>query len=169
MATKLLDGIKFLLRLISCISICLLTIIVFIQVINRNFFDHSFTWVEEVASMAMVFITYMGAAMATINNSNTRIDFFIRKLPKPIYNVFEVLDDGICIAFLVLVTAWSYKLMLSNWSMVTPALRLPQGINYFAILLGCILMIIFYLIQVWLHLCRMMGKDTAKAEEVLNR
>lgn len=31
--------------------------------------------------MAMVYITYFGAAMATINNSNTRIDFFIRKLP----------------------------------------------------------------------------------------
>ena len=81
MAKKLLDTIKFLLRLISCISICLLVVIVFMQVINRNFFDHSFTWVEEVASMAMVFITYLGAAMATINNGNTRIDFFIRKLP----------------------------------------------------------------------------------------
>jgi hypothetical protein len=33
--------------------------------------------------MAMVFITYLGAAMATINNGNTRIDFFIRKLPTP--------------------------------------------------------------------------------------
>ena len=83
MAKKLLDTIKFLLRLISCVSICLLVVIVFMQVINRNFFDHSFTWVEEVASMAMVFITYLGAAMATINNGNTRIDFFIRKLPDP--------------------------------------------------------------------------------------
>ena len=119
--------------------------------------------------MAMVFITYMGAAMATINNSNTRIDFFIRKLPKPVYNVFEILDDVICIAFLVIITAWSYKLMLSNWSMVTPALRLPQGINYFAIMLGCILMIIFYLVLLWLHLNKLMGKDTTKAEEVLNR
>lgn len=63
MAKKLLDTIKFLLRLISCVSICLLVVIVFMQVINRNFFDHSFTWVEEVASMAMVFITYLGAAM----------------------------------------------------------------------------------------------------------
>lgn len=166
---KLLDGIKFLLRLLSCVSICLLTIIVFMQVVNRNFFDHSFTWVEEVASMAMVFVTYMGAAMATINNGNTRIDFFIRKLPKPVYNFFELLDDFICIAFLVVVTGMSYKMMLSNWSMETPALRLPQGINYLAILLGCMLMIIFYLVQVWLHVCRLMGKDTTQTEEALNR
>lgn len=125
MAKKLLDTIKFLLRLISCISICLLVVIVFMQVINRNFFDHSFTWVEEVASMAMVFITYLGAAMATINNGNTRIDFFIRKLPTPVYNAFELLDDVICIAFLVIVSTIAYKQMMTSWPMQTPALRLP--------------------------------------------
>ena len=121
MAKKLLDTIKFLLRLISCVSICLLVVIVFMQVINRNFFDHSFTWVEEVASMAMVFITYLGAAMATINNGNTRIDFFIRKLPTPVYNAFELLDDVICIVFLVIVSSVAYKQMLTSWSMQTPA------------------------------------------------
>lgn len=127
MAKKLLDTIKFLLRLISCVSICLLVVIVFMQVINRNFFDHSFTWVEEVASMAMVFITYLGAAMATINNGNTRIDFFIRKLPTPVYNAFELLDDVICIVFLVIVSTIAYKQMLTSWSMQTPALRSASG------------------------------------------
>ena len=169
MAKKLLDTIKFLLRLISCVSICLLVVIVFMQVINRNFFDHSFTWVEEVASMAMVFITYLGAAMATINNGNTRIDFFIRKLPTPVYNAFELLDDVICIGVLVIVSTIAYKQMLTSWSMQTPALRLPQGINYLAILLGCVLMIVFYVVWAILHLMKLMGRDTSKEEEELNR
>ena len=56
--------------------ICTLTIIVAMQVVNRNFLQHSFTWVEEVAGIAMIFVTYLGASMATVNNSNTRIDFF---------------------------------------------------------------------------------------------
>lgn len=165
MAKKLLDTIKFLLRLISCISICLLVVIVFMQVINRNFFDHSFTWVEEVASMAMVFITYLGAAMATINNGN----IFIRKLPTPVYNAFELLDDVICIAFLVIVSTIAYKQMMTSWPMQTPALRLPQGINYLAILLGCVLMIVFYVVWAILHLMKLMGRDTSKEEEELNR
>ena len=107
--------------------------------------------------------------MATINNGNTRIDFFIRKLPTPVYNVFEVIDDVICIAFLVIVSNVAYKQMLTSWSMQTPALRLPQGINYLAILLGCVLMIIFYVVWTLLHLQKLMGKDTSKEEEELNR
>ena len=58
------------------------------------------------------------------------------------YNAFELLDDVICIVFLVIVSTIAYKQMLTSWSMQTPALRLPQGINYLAILLGCVLMIV---------------------------
>ena len=83
MVLKLIDKVKFLLRILSCVTVCTLTIIIGIQVVNRYVFGTSFTWVEELAGMAMVYITYFGAAMATINNSNTRIDFFIRKLPGP--------------------------------------------------------------------------------------
>ena len=169
MATKILNGIKFFLRLISCVSICMLIIIVFMQVINRNFFDHSFTWVEEVASMSMVFITYLGAAMATINNSNTRIDFFIRLLPKKLYHAVEVLDDAICIGFLVLVVVMAQRMMVVNWTMYTPALKLPVGVNYFAILLGSILMIVFYFIHMILDAKKMLGHDVSAAEEALNK
>lgn len=99
MAKKLLDTIKFLLRLISCVSICLLVVIV----------------------------------------------------------------------FLVIVSTIAYKQMLTSWSMQTPALRLPQGINYLAILLGCVLMIVFYVVWAILHLMKLMGRDTSKEEEGLNR
>ena len=75
MVLKLIDKVKFLLRILSCVTVCTLTIIIGIQVVNRYVFGTSFTWVEELAGMAMVYITYFGAAMATINNSNTRIDF----------------------------------------------------------------------------------------------
>lgn len=46
MAKKLLDTIKFLLRLISCVSICQLVVIVFMQVIN----DIDFEFVHKLAA-----------------------------------------------------------------------------------------------------------------------
>ena len=111
MVLKLIDKVKFLLRILSCVTVCTLTIIIGIQVVNRYVFGTSFTWVEELAGMAMVYITYFGAAMATINNSNTRIDFFIRKLPGPVYRGFEILDDCICIAFLLVICRYAAKLV----------------------------------------------------------
>ena len=59
--------------------------------------------------------------------------------------------------------------MMTSWPMQTPALRLPQGINYLAILLGCVLMIVFYVVWAILNLMKLMGRDTSKEEEELNR
>ena len=169
MAEKILNWIKTALRFLSCITICFLAIIVGMQVVNRNFLDHSFTWVEELASIIMIYITYFGAAMATINNSNTRIDFFIRLLPKKIHGFFEVLDDVICIAFLFVIIKYAYIGMIKNTEMFTPALHLPLTVNYVGILLGCILMVIFYAIHTYLDFEKIRGKDKSLAEEALNR
>ena len=52
MVLKLIDKVKFLLRILSCVTVCTLTIIIGIQVVNRYVFGTSFTWVEELAGMA---------------------------------------------------------------------------------------------------------------------
>lgn len=169
MIIKIMDKIKFLLRSLSCITICTLTIITAMQVINRYAFKSSFTWVEELGGMAMVYITYFGAAMATINNSNTRIDFFIRKLPEPVYRAFEVLDDCICIAFLGVVCFFAWKLTGTNMCALSAAMKVPLSVNYIAILAGCALMMIFYSIRLWCDVQKLMGKDMEYIEKELGQ
>lgn len=119
--------------------------------------------------MAMVFVTFLGAAMATINNSNTRIDFFIRLLPKKGTYVFEMLDDLICIGFLAVVCQLATGLMEKNMTIFTPALKLPMAINYFAILLGSVLMILFYLVRLYMDSQRLFGKNMDAMEEEMNK
>ena len=43
MVLKLIDKVKFLLRILSCVTVCTLTIIIGIQVVNRYVFGTSFT------------------------------------------------------------------------------------------------------------------------------
>lgn len=62
----------------------------------------------------------------------------------------------------------AYKQMLTSWSMQTPPSVLPQGILS-GHLLGCVLMIVFYVVWAILHLMKLMGRDTSKEEEELNR
>ena len=54
MIVKIADKIKFILRSLSCITICTLVIVTGLQVVNRYVFQKSFTWVEELGGMAMV-------------------------------------------------------------------------------------------------------------------
>lgn len=169
MIVKVMNKVKFILRVISCIMVCMLTVIVAMQVMNRDFFGHSFTWVEELAGISMIFVTYLGAAMATINNSNTRIDFFIRMLPVKVTNAINVLDNLICIAFLCVVSKLAFKLMETNINTLTPAMKLPISINYFGVLLGSALMILFYILHVYLDIQRFRGKNVTEIEGELNK
>ena len=169
MAEKTLSFIKKALRMLSCITICFLVIIVAMQVVNRNFFGHAFTWVEELSSILMIYITYFGAAIATINNSNTRIDFFIRKLPDKLHKGFEFADNIICLAFLAVVIVYSIQGMQKNIAMFTPAMHLPISIEYLGILLGCALMVVFYCVHAVLDFKKLLGKDVSEEEEALNK
>lgn len=169
MIIKAIDKIKFFLRCLSCVTICTLVIITAIQVVMRYGFRHSLTWVEELGGIAMIYITYCGAAMATINNSNTRIDFFIRQLPKPIYRGFEVLDDCVCIAFLLVLCRYSWKLIGNNIHTLSTALKLPLAVNYAGVLIGCLLMIAFYLIHLYIDIQKIKGVDMTEIEEALNQ
>ena len=60
---KLIDIVKKLVTWACSFALALMATIVFIQVINRNIFGGSFKWVEEMASMCMVWITFFGAAL----------------------------------------------------------------------------------------------------------
>lgn len=117
----------------------------------------------------MIYITYFGAAMATINGSNTRIDFFIRHLPTVVYRSIEVLDDCVCIAFLGVICRFAYKMMLANMHALSAAMKIPLAVNYVGVLLGCALMIVFYGIHLWIDVQKLSGKDMSKTEEVLNQ
>ena len=162
MVLKLIDKVKFLLRILSCVTVCTLTIIIGIQVVNRYVFGTSFTWVEELAGMAMIYITYFGAAMATVNNSNTRIDFFIRKLPGPVYR-------GICVAFLLVICRYAVKLVGTNLHALSAAMKIPLAVNYVGVLSGCVLMIVFYLLRLWIDVEKFRGRNMDYVEEELSR
>ena len=169
MIIKATDKIKFFLRCLSCMTICTLVIITAIQVVMRYVFHQSLTWVEELGGIAMIYITYCGAAMATINNSNTRIDFFIKQLPKPVYRAFEVFDDCVCIAFLIVLSRYAWKMIGKNLHTLSTAMKLPIAVNYVGEMIGCLLMIAFYLIHLYIDIQKCKGVDMTEIEEALNQ
>ena len=103
------------------------------------------------------------------NNNNTRIDFFIRKLPGKGHMLFEILDNLICITFLVVICVFAGKLVGSNMNALSAAMKVPLAVNYVAILVGCIMMIIFYIMHLGIDIQKFRGIDMTSVEEELNR
>lgn len=126
----LMQKVQNLIKLICSIALALMATIVLIQVINRNVFDGSFKWVEELSTMCMVCITFLGAALATSMNAHTRIELFVNLLPKPLPSVVFTAGDLLCAAFCIALLCYGWPLVVENLHTMSPAMKAPLAINY---------------------------------------
>ncbi len=143
---KLLSKIQLAVKLICSVSIALMAAVVFIQVVNRNVFDSSFKWVEELSTMCMVCITFLGAALATSLNAHTRIELFVNLLPGQLPKIVFSLGDLICALFCVALIFYCCPLIMGNLHTMSPAMKLPLAINYivfaFSMLLSAVYLVL---------------------------
>lgn len=144
---KLLSRIQLLVKLICSISIALMAAVVFIQVVNRNVFDSSFKWVEELSTMCMVCITFLGAALATSLNAHTRIELFVNLLPGKLPKIIFALGDLVCAVFCASLIFYCWPLIMQNLHTMSPAMKLPLAINYLVFALSMLLSAVYLVLR----------------------
>lgn len=140
--------IRQILEIICCLVLSTMSVIVMMQVIDRNVFQKTFVWVEELAGLCMVAITFLGAALATCTNQHTRIDFLVLKLPKRGSLIVYILGNLTCCLFVTILACQAIPMASKNWHNLTPRLKLPYGINYVSVAVGSILMLVYLLAQI---------------------
>lgn len=130
-----------------CVALMILmTVATFVQVIDRYIFHSSFFWSEESAIMGMIYITFMGATLAVRKGRHTRIDFLINMFPPKGKRYIDALDNIICAAFLAFLGYSSLPIIRNTSSQRTVGMGVSRALYYYAILIGCILMVFYLLI-----------------------
>jgi len=76
------EKLIFIEKLIASFSLLLLLVLAFSQVILRNFFDLGFSDIDVISRHLVLFITFMGAALACEGHQHIKIDF-INSIIKP--------------------------------------------------------------------------------------
>ncbi len=144
---RLIDIVKKLVTWVCSFALALMAFIVFMQVINRNIVGGSFKWVEELSGMCMIWITFLGAALATTLNAHTRIELFVNLLPKLLSQSIFALGDLVCAVFSVALCYYSYPLIVANLHTMSPAMKLPLAINYIVFFISAFLICIFMILR----------------------
>ncbi|WP_438334329.1 TRAP transporter small permease subunit [Edwardsiella tarda] len=116
--------VSFLLALLSCI--------VFINVVLRYGFESSLLSVDELSRYLFVWLTFLGAIVAFMENRHVNVTFFIDKLSPPARRRLEIVTHLLMLA-LCLMLLWGGMLKtLQDWDNRTPILGLPVGLLYAA-------------------------------------
>lgn len=124
---------KKILEAILAINLAVLSCIVFINIILRYGFQTSILSVDELSRYLFVWLTFIGAIVAFMDNAHVQVTFWWRNSPR----MATTSRSGY--PFLNLIYLWRTGLgatlkTIQDWSDYSPILGLPIGLMYAACL-----------------------------------
>lgn len=121
------------LEAILAINLAVLSCIVFINIILRYGFQTSILSVDELSRYLFVWLTFIGAIVAFMDNAHVQVTFLVEKLSP------HGSDESLWLPFLNLIYLWRTGTgrnakTIQDWSDYSPILGLPIGLMYAACL-----------------------------------
>jgi C4-dicarboxylate transporter DctQ subunit len=119
--------------------------IVTTEVILRYIFSHSLIFTEELARYLMVWIVFLGAALAVRDGSHIKISMVVKHFHHRQRRFLEVLSYCLVVVFLVILTVEGIKILPRQLYQMCITIDTCMFYFYLAIPVGSVLMIIFLL------------------------
>ena len=121
-------------------------------------------WAEELARYTMIWILFFGISAAAKRGEHFCITVFVGILPVKIQKIISVLRMFLMTGFMLFVGRFCIFVMQNQMKMgqVSPALFWPMWSMYAAVLVGCTLMLIRYVV---FGIQELRGSDTSGKKE----
>ena len=84
-------------------------ILLFLQILLREFFHYSISWGEELATYLFVWFVFLGASYACRLGAHNRVTFQFKLFPKKVSRLIEAFSDLIWVIFNCYFIHLSYK------------------------------------------------------------
>ena len=122
-----------------------LVTIVTTEVVLRYGFKHSLIFTEELSRYLMVWIVFLGSALAVRDGSHIRINFLIKRFNQRNQKWLRLSAHILTLGFLVFVAIEGIKILPRQLYQMCITINISIFYFYLAIPVGSILMIIFLL------------------------
>jgi len=126
--------------------------LVFFQIVMRYVFSHSLSWTEELARYLFLWQVWLGASFAVKKRAHLKITVLtdsLSGLPKKRVELLALIL-WFSVSFFLAYSGGKLALLLLQRGQVSPAMRMPMGYAYASVPIGCSLMCIRLLEQLWL-------------------
>ncbi len=161
---KLLKGFRTVLIAIMCILTAANVFVITLQVVLRYFLKVSIAWSSEFAGVSLVWITFLGATLATLDETNINFNGLIEKAkPLPRLLLKLLVKVFVALACCVLVR-YGYKSMVANANTLLVALPITMAVATAVLPLSGVFMLIALAINVVKDIREYLGYDVEQAD-----
>lgn len=119
----------------------LMAFVVFLQFFSRYVLNSSFAWTEEIARYLLMWVTFVGAAVAMRRRTHISVEVLHVFLPMPIVRLLNFLIDVIVLGFVGLLVWYAWQVTERMEIQRMTVFDLSMSIVYGGVLLGCVLML----------------------------
>lgn len=117
--------------------------IVFVNVFCRFVLKFSLSWADEMAQVLMIWLTFLGAAVAMRDRMHYAFDYLVRSLPWRLQRGVVIGGQVLCILMTLLLIYWSATVTLLITTWVMPATGLPRSWVYASCPVGSTLLLVY--------------------------
>lgn len=115
--------------------------VVFLQFFSRYVLNDSVAWTEEIARYLLIWVTFVGGAVAMRRRSHIAVEVLLHFLSPPAVRVLGFLIDVLVVGFVALLS-WYAILITERMQIQTmTVIEWPMSIVYGGVAVGCFLML----------------------------
>ncbi|MBN1293627.1 MAG: TRAP transporter small permease [Candidatus Latescibacteria bacterium] len=128
-----------------CVSVVLasMTAVVTVNVFCRFVLSFSLSWGDEVAQILLVWMTFLGAAVAMRTGAHYAFDYLVRSIPDAPGRFFSGLSQLIVIAMTFLLAYWGIQVTIQISGWIMPATGISRAWVYSACPVGSVFMLLY--------------------------
>ena len=130
MLMRAYEGLQAAIRWALCLLMSLMVVIVFANVIARYYLSASLAWSEEIARFMLIWLVFIGAVLAYVNDEHLGLDIVVRLFPRRVRYGLAVVADLLVMVAIYLLIHGGAVLMRDSWEWGSPATDTPYGYVY---------------------------------------
>ena len=166
MLSFLRHGLRLLDALIQWIVVALmvsLVVIVALQFIDRHFIDTGIAAPDQYARVALVWLTFVGFAIAVRAALNVRVDLIDAHLPAKLRYALELVFDALMLLLLVVLLPGSWRLIEIGADQLLLGTFLTAAVPAAGVFIACVLMLVYVGLRLT---ARLLGSEPPQAQDI---
>lgn len=134
-------------NMLLVIMLLIASFIIFINVVLRYIFESGYNGSFELVSLLIISITFIGGSLLITENEHLTMDALTTVLPTSLGRVAEVIVCLVGIVFSTFLLLYSFKVMETLATGVTPVLQLPAYTPFLPLALGSLITTIKFIFR----------------------
>ncbi len=138
-----LDWLAKIATAVACVFMVTLILIFGWLVYGRYILNATPTWVEQVALLLIVWITFLGAATGVRNKTHLAVDFIRDAAPNSVRKLAVAFCTIALLFFGAMLTWQGYEMYLRTANREIPLLGVTEGLRAIPVIIGGLMILLF--------------------------